>query len=173
MNSSAQLSAAQHLASSGAGVSTLAEKRAGEDNEDNEDIPQLEAAVEDEGPVDETGVDAKDIDLVVQQVGCSRAKAVRVLKQSGGDLINASACPVQCFSHEFLPRAMCSHGRQRVKTLNRCVHCPKYDLPPPPTDFDVIIRPLPSALHNLDSLISGDVRFIPDFQAQLFCRSYR
>ena len=47
-------------------------------------------AVEDEGPVDETGIDAKDIDLVIQQVGCSRSKAVRALKDSGGDLINAS-----------------------------------------------------------------------------------
>jgi len=89
MNSSAQLSAAQHLASSGAGVSALAEKPAGGDNEDDDDIPDLEAVPEDEGPVDETGVDPKDIDLVMQQVGCSRAKAVRVLKDSGGDLINA------------------------------------------------------------------------------------
>jgi NACalpha-BTF3-like transcription factor len=45
---------------------------------------------EEEEEVDETGVDPKDIDLVIQQVGCSRAKAVRVLKESGGDLINAS-----------------------------------------------------------------------------------
>jgi nascent polypeptide-associated complex subunit alpha len=95
MNSSAQLSAAQHLASSGAGVSALAEKPAGGDNEDDDDIPELEAAVEDEGPIDETGVDAKDIDLVMQQVGCSRAKAVRVLKESSGDLINASRCQPQ------------------------------------------------------------------------------
>lgn len=112
MNSSAQLSAAQHLASSGAGVSALTEKRAGEDNEDEEDIPDLEeAAVEDEGPVDETGVDAKDIDLVMQQVGCSRAKAVRVLKESDGDLINASTYRVQCFSCECSLSAMSSYGR--------------------------------------------------------------
>ncbi|KAF8148018.1 hypothetical protein B0H34DRAFT_669133, partial [Crassisporium funariophilum] len=42
-------------------------------------------------PVDETGVDPKDIELVMQQVNCSRGKAVRVLKESGGDFINASA----------------------------------------------------------------------------------
>ncbi|CAE6342209.1 unnamed protein product [Rhizoctonia solani] len=46
-------------------------------------------AVDEEEEVDETGVDPKDIELVIQQVGCSRAKAVRVLKESGGDLINA------------------------------------------------------------------------------------
>lgn len=45
--------------------------------------------VEEEGEVDETGVDAKDIELVIAQVGCSRAKAVKVLKENNGDLINA------------------------------------------------------------------------------------
>jgi nascent polypeptide-associated complex subunit alpha len=45
--------------------------------------------VEDDGPVDETGIDPKDIDLIMAQVNCSRAKAVRALRESGGDLINA------------------------------------------------------------------------------------
>lgn len=89
MNSQAQLSAAQQLASgAGAGVPNLESSVAGGDHDDD-DIPELEA-VEEEGPVDESGVDPKDIELVIQQVGCSRAKAVRVLKDSGGDLINAS-----------------------------------------------------------------------------------
>lgn len=45
---------------------------------------------EDDGePIDETGVDAQDIDLVIEQVGCSRRKAVKALKESEGDLINA------------------------------------------------------------------------------------
>ncbi|EED79536.1 predicted protein [Postia placenta Mad-698-R] len=88
MNSQAQLSAAQQLASgAGAGVPNLESSVAGGDHDDD-DIPELEA-VEEEGPVDESGVDPKDIELVIQQVGCSRAKAVRVLKDSGGDLINA------------------------------------------------------------------------------------
>merc|ERR550537_1207188 len=34
----------------------------------------------DDGDVDETGVEAKDIELVVSQVNCSRAKAVAALK---------------------------------------------------------------------------------------------
>ena len=88
MNSQAQLSAAQQLASAGAGDATLQSSEEKE-TEDDDDIPELEAP-EDDGPVDETGVDPKDIDLVIQQVGCSRAKAVKVLKESGGDLINAS-----------------------------------------------------------------------------------
>jgi hypothetical protein len=70
-------------------------------------MPELEAP-EEEGELDETGIDQKDIELVMQQVrstgthcfwqmlinflqvSCSRAKAVRALKDSGGDLINAS-----------------------------------------------------------------------------------
>ncbi|THU86436.1 nascent polypeptide-associated complex, alpha subunit [Dendrothele bispora CBS 962.96] len=87
MNSQAQLSAAQQLASSQVGTTSLENSGAGGDGDDD-DIPELEAP-EDDGPVDETGVDPKDIDLVMQQVNCSRAKAVRVLKESGGDLINA------------------------------------------------------------------------------------
>ena len=88
MNSQAQLSAAQQLASGGNIAPNLDQSGADLDDDDD-DIPDLEAPEED-GPVDETGVDAKDIDLVMQQVNCTRAKAVRVLKESGGDLINAS-----------------------------------------------------------------------------------
>ncbi|KII88627.1 hypothetical protein PLICRDRAFT_141044 [Plicaturopsis crispa FD-325 SS-3] len=93
MNSQAQLNAAQQL---GGGIPNLdsgAGEGGAEDDDDDDDIPDLEAPAggeaEDEGEVDETGVDPKDIELVVTQVGCSRAKAVRVLKESGGDLINA------------------------------------------------------------------------------------
>ncbi|KAI6045661.1 NAC domain-containing protein [Pisolithus marmoratus] len=89
MNPQAQLAAAQQLASGAAAannVTTLESSGAAVEAED--DIPDLEPP-EDDGPVDETDVDAKDIELVMNQVGCSRAKAVRVLKESGGDLINA------------------------------------------------------------------------------------
>ncbi|KAG6868271.1 hypothetical protein C0993_005556 [Termitomyces sp. T159_Od127] len=84
MNSQAQIPTAQPMASS---AQTLEQSGAGADDDDDA-IPELEAP-EDDGPVDETGVDPKDIDLVMAQVNCSRAKAVRVLKESGGDLINA------------------------------------------------------------------------------------
>jgi len=41
---------------------------------------------------DESGVNPKDVSLVLvmAQVKCSRAEAVKALKESGGDLINAS-----------------------------------------------------------------------------------
>ena len=39
--------------------------------------------------VDETGLEAKDIELIMSQAGCSRAKAVTALQQNDGDLVNA------------------------------------------------------------------------------------
>ena len=47
------------------------------------------AAGEGDEDVDETGVEPKDIDLVMSQAGCSRAKAVSALKQNEGDIVNA------------------------------------------------------------------------------------
>ena len=96
---------------------------AGGPEDDDDDIPELEA-VEEDGNVDETGVDPKDIELVIQQVGCSRAKAVRVLKESGGDLINASTCHHSRGRIHML--ILCgSHGCERVILL-----CCTVSLPP-------------------------------------------
>ena len=44
---------------------------------------------ESDGEIDETGVDAKDIDLVMQQVSCSRRKAVKALKENDNDIVNS------------------------------------------------------------------------------------
>jgi nascent polypeptide-associated complex subunit alpha len=49
--------------------------------------PAMPAVAEEE--VDEEGVESKDIDLVMSQAGCSRAKAVTALKENDGDLVNA------------------------------------------------------------------------------------
>ncbi|KAG8702433.1 GAL4 enhancer protein [Ceratobasidium sp. 395] len=91
---------AQHAAQ--AEAVAAAEKLEAEREDGSDETPTLEpvpvdepAAAskadppEEEEAVDESEVDSKDVDLIVQQVGCSRAKAVRVLKESGGDLINA------------------------------------------------------------------------------------
>lgn len=43
----------------------------------------------DDAAADESGLDAKDISLVVTQAGCSRSKAVQALKDNDGDLVNA------------------------------------------------------------------------------------
>lgn len=56
--------------------------------------PGLESVAEDAAadaaPAgDEEGVEAKDIELVMSQAGCSRAKAVKALKENDMDLVNA------------------------------------------------------------------------------------
>jgi len=87
MNSQGPVPTAQQLANAGGDMPNL-ESLGVSGGDDDDDIPELEPA-EEEGEVDESGIDPKDIDLVMTQVNCSRAKAVRVLKESGGDLINA------------------------------------------------------------------------------------
>ena len=47
------------------------------------------AAAADEEDVDMTGVEAKDVDLVVGQAGCSKADAVKALKNNDNDIVNA------------------------------------------------------------------------------------
>ncbi|XP_042238830.1 nascent polypeptide-associated complex subunit alpha-like [Homarus americanus] len=44
---------------------------------------------EDDEEVDETGLEEKDIELVVSQANVSRAKAVRALKKNNNDIVNA------------------------------------------------------------------------------------
>ncbi|XP_024032347.1 nascent polypeptide-associated complex subunit alpha-like protein 2, partial [Morus notabilis] len=46
-------------------------------------------ADEEEEVVDETGVEPRDIDLVMTQAGVSRNKAVKALKTSDGDIVSA------------------------------------------------------------------------------------
>jgi nascent polypeptide-associated complex subunit alpha len=55
-----------------------------------ESRPAAAVVEEDDGEeVDETGVEAKDIELVMTQAGVSRARAVKALKASSGDIVSA------------------------------------------------------------------------------------
>lgn len=45
--------------------------------------------IEDGAEIDETGVEPKDVELVMSQAGVSRAKAVSALKLNDGDIVNA------------------------------------------------------------------------------------
>merc|ERR1712150_78343 len=45
--------------------------------------------VEEDGEVDESGIEPKDIELVMSQVQCSRAKAVSALKANNNDIVEA------------------------------------------------------------------------------------
>lgn len=51
--------------------------------------PEAAAPAAEEEAVDETGIDPKDIALVVDQAHCTRAQAVKALRNNNNDLVNA------------------------------------------------------------------------------------
>ncbi|XP_039053895.1 nascent polypeptide-associated complex subunit alpha-like protein 1 isoform X2 [Hibiscus syriacus] len=51
--------------------------------------PETSSNVQDDEEVDETGVEPKDIELVMTQAGVSRSKAVKALKAADGDIVSA------------------------------------------------------------------------------------
>lgn len=51
--------------------------------------PKLNYDEDDTEPADETGVDAKDIDLVMQQANVTRNLAIKALKNNNNDIVNA------------------------------------------------------------------------------------
>merc|ERR1719229_566355 len=83
LSAQAQASAAQQFtqqaASSGEGPADGGEKAGGAKVEE----------VEEDGEVDDSGVEPKDIELVMSQVQCSRAKAVAALKANNNDIVEA------------------------------------------------------------------------------------
>lgn len=54
-----------------------------------EAVPKLQATEEDGEEVDETGIEPKDIELVMTQASVSRAQAVKAIKNNNNDIINA------------------------------------------------------------------------------------
>merc|ERR1719464_1905448 len=81
LSAQAQASAAQQFtqASSEAAAAPM-EKPSGE-------APKIEEV--EEGEIDESGIEPKDIDLVMSQVSCSRAKAVAALRSNNNDIVEA------------------------------------------------------------------------------------
>ncbi|XP_041023349.1 nascent polypeptide-associated complex subunit alpha-like protein 1 [Juglans microcarpa x Juglans regia] len=51
--------------------------------------PEPSAVAQDDEDVDETGVEPKDIELVMTQAGVSRSRAVKALKAADGDIVTA------------------------------------------------------------------------------------
>ncbi|EDO45869.1 predicted protein [Nematostella vectensis] len=51
--------------------------------------PAVEQEEEEEEAIDETGVESKDIELVMQQANVSRNKAIMALKKNENDIVNA------------------------------------------------------------------------------------
>lgn len=80
LSAQAQASAAQQFTQQSADAGAAA---------DGADSAAKIEEVEDEGEVDETGIEAKDIELVMSQVQCSRGKAVAALKANNNDIVEA------------------------------------------------------------------------------------
>jgi len=49
----------------------------------------IEEESEEEGEIDDTGVESKDIELVMSQANVSRSKAIKALKNNSNDIVNA------------------------------------------------------------------------------------
>lgn len=92
LNSQAQASAAQQLAASEA--ANAGDSHAGHDHGDSgkgkavED-KKAEEDDDDDEEVDDTGLESKDIELVMTQASVSRKKAVKALKENGNDIVNS------------------------------------------------------------------------------------
>ncbi|KAM5437995.1 GAL4 enhancer protein [Microsporum canis] len=94
LNSQAQASAAQQLAAS-EGANAAAGESAGQEAIDlgkgkAVETEKKEEEDEDDGEeVDDTGLEAKDIELVMAQANVSRKKAVKALKENDNDIVNS------------------------------------------------------------------------------------
>jgi nascent polypeptide-associated complex subunit alpha len=73
--------AQQEAAQRAAAAATSTAKPELIEEEDEEEV--------DDGEVDTDGLEEKDIELVIQQANCSKAKAVKALKSNNGDIVNA------------------------------------------------------------------------------------
>jgi nascent polypeptide-associated complex subunit alpha len=84
LNSQAQASAAQQLVNQAQHIkdtpaASLGKREEVEEDEDEEDGEEI----------DEEGLEPKDIELVMQQAGVGRKKAIKALKNNNSDLVNA------------------------------------------------------------------------------------
>ncbi|EEP78719.1 ATP synthase D chain, mitochondrial [Uncinocarpus reesii 1704] len=90
LNSQAQASAAQQLSAAEAGNG----EHAGHEHIDlgkgkAAETEKKEEEEEEEGETDETGLEAKDIELVMAQANVSRSKAIKALKENDNDIVNS------------------------------------------------------------------------------------
>ncbi|EMD88811.1 hypothetical protein COCC4DRAFT_195286 [Bipolaris maydis ATCC 48331] len=92
LNSQAQASAAQQLAQAEA----QSHDHAGHDHDHDhgkgkavEDKKEEEEEEDDDEEIDDSGLEGKDIELVMQQASVSRKKAVKALKENDNDIVNS------------------------------------------------------------------------------------
>jgi nascent polypeptide-associated complex subunit alpha len=96
LNSQAQASAAQQLAAAESANAGSGDAHAGHDHAHDHgkgkaiDISEAKEEEEDDGEeVDDTGLEPKDIELVMAQANVSRKKAVKALKENDNDIVNS------------------------------------------------------------------------------------
>lgn len=95
LNSQAQASAAQQLAAAEGANAGNGDSHAGHDHAEQGkgkavDTGDKKEEEEDDGEeVDESGLEAKDIELVMAQASVSRKKAVKALKENDNDIVNS------------------------------------------------------------------------------------
>lgn len=85
LNAQASSAAAEQFRMQETMASLAGENRAGA----SKAVTAAEPEEEEEGEVDESGVEPKDIELVMTQAGVSRGKAVKALKAADGDIVSA------------------------------------------------------------------------------------
>lgn len=51
--------------------------------------PKADEAEEDDEEVDETGINGDDLNVVIEQAGVSKSKAIKALRKHDGDIVNA------------------------------------------------------------------------------------
>jgi len=89
LNSQAQSSAANQLRAAEA-AENLGGKRNDDPKGKGKESEPAKVAEQDEGPEeDASGIEAKDIELVMEQAGVSRNKAIRALKENDNDIVNS------------------------------------------------------------------------------------
>uniref|UniRef100_A0A674ER65 Nascent polypeptide-associated complex subunit alpha n=1 Tax=Salmo trutta TaxID=8032 RepID=A0A674ER65_SALTR len=108
LSQQAQLAAAEKFKVQGEAVSNVQE---------NTQTPTVQEESEEE-EVDETGVEVKDIELVMSQANVSRAKAVRALKNNNNDIVNAIMVSIFYHTIPLSPDSIIQH---RVPSIQKCV----------------------------------------------------
>ena len=94
LNSQAQASAAQQLAAQESANTGNADPHAGHDHDHGkgkaiEADTKKDEDEDDDEEVDDTGLESKDIELVMTQASVSRKKAVKALKENDNDIVNS------------------------------------------------------------------------------------
>ncbi|KXL42259.1 hypothetical protein M433DRAFT_150984 [Acidomyces richmondensis BFW] len=89
LNSQAQASAAQQLAAQSANDAAQGDATNGAGKGKAVEDKKQEEEEDDGEEVDDTGLEAKDIELVMAQANVSKKKAVKALKENDNDIVNS------------------------------------------------------------------------------------